>query len=1542
VAVDGSGNVFIADTVNNAIKELPRAFVSTKPISEAAGAGADQILPVLPTTQSLTGVFAPTSDQSWLTIGSTDDGVVHFSFTANSGITSRTAHLTVLGQQITITQAPPLEAAFLLEGPAAGADSDIVMTTGAWSATANAPWLHTTSFGSGNGLAAFTFDANPGATRTGTLTIAGETLTVTQAGSNYVAAGVTPLFLSGSVNSQAVAVDGLGNVYFTEIDSDTGDGAVDEWNASTHAVSTLVFSGLSFPEGVAVDASGNVYIADSGNNAIKEWNASTQQVATLVSSGLSFPEGVAVDASGNVYIADSANNAIKEWNPSNQQVTTLVDSGLSFPAGVAVDGLGNVYIADEGNGAIKEWNPSNQQVTTLPFAGLLDPEGVAVDGSGNVYVADTFNGIEEWNASSNQVTTLVASDLHQPRSVAVDGSGNDFIADTGNFTIKELPRAFVQAGPIGETSAFGTDQLLPVLPSTQSLTGAFAPSSDQSWLFIDSVTDGVIHFFFVQNDGPARTANITVLGQAIEVVQAASTVTSIISSTPSRVSVYGQSVTFTASVFSGASPVTEGSVTFTEGTTVLAGDVPVDNSGQASFTIATLAPLPYVYVITATYTGTSQYSPSTAILTQKVDPAPLSITIGNDSQTYGGPAANLSTDLPFAVSTGVNGEILLIRYSSTGDTPLANVGAYAITGTLADGTGQASNYSVTLTPGTLTVAPATLTVSANNAARAEGATNPKFSATITGFVNQDPDSVVSGAASLTTTATPSSGVGDYVITAALGTLSAANYTFAFVNGTLTIYAPVTPAQVSVDATVRNSPVGSAASPVTVVFDAPITPDSFTASALTLSRNGTAVPITTTISVQQGGNANTYLVSGLASYTAVDGSYTLSVDASQLVDDNDHPGAGAASASWLMDATAPTSAVSRLTTTQPGLSFAVSVAGSDPTPANGSTPSGIASYDLYVSSDGKHWSFWTAVSAASPSAMFTGASSTSYGFYSVAHDAAGNVETVSPHVEAGTYVPDYTPPAIHVASVNSATAAFTLNWQGVASGGSGLSRVDLYVQVDGGAVQDFAQVMPGSPVNGVYSGAVGYQALSDGVSHTYRFYSLGTNGYGIQQAAPASADATVTASFAVPPSLLVSTFSVEKGIAERSYVRFLAVGFNDATQLANWYGLGKLRLQQFDLNDANPQNVTLTAGMVSIAGSTMTIDFGAGGVTSLAPLNGSSSTITGDGYYSLALDLDGSGHFATIKNFYRLLGDVNGDGIVNTTDTNVITAALGQTGALLNADVNGDGTVNAIDRTYAARSMNRQLTRGLPMELANGHVPFGQLAPIAVPDVQSLLPAALAAWQRAGLNAAGVKLLEQATVQVVSLPNGFLALTAGSQIRIDATAQGQGWFVDATPAANEEFQLPGALPALAASPGGPAADRIDLLTVLIHEMGHMLGIGETDEVLLPGHVTNEDLSPGVRELPVAADVPAAFLTATQSLGAAGDDVLFVAGTDRARSSPVATAVLDTWIKRPAWQSSLPVADRPNVHASIPASGRMFSQGMRKVVDALFEALADDLD
>jgi len=410
-------------------------------------------------------------------------------------------------------------------GSAAGSNSVEIgflplLAAPSWSATVNAAWMHLASAsGTGAAIVPFTFDANPDpAVRTGAITLdSGVTLSVTQAGTSYIGPGPLFTLAPGLSGPAGVAVDGSGNVYI----ADTGQNAIREWIAATQQVTTLAPAGLTSPHGVAVDGAGNVYIADTGDNAIKQWSATTQEVTTLVSAGLNQPVAVAVDGSGNVYIADSGNNAIEEWSAATQQMTALVSTGLSNPSGVAVDAAGNVYIADTGNNAVKQWSASLQQVATLVSTGLNQPVAVAVDGSGNVYIADSQNNaIEEWGAATQQVTTLVSTGLSGPSGAAVDGLGNVYIADTGNNAIEEIPLVFAGPASVSEPVTAGSDALLPVLPSTVSLAGMFAPSSDQGWLTIGTIANGIVNFSFTANTSiSARTANITVLGQQIGVTQ---------------------------------------------------------------------------------------------------------------------------------------------------------------------------------------------------------------------------------------------------------------------------------------------------------------------------------------------------------------------------------------------------------------------------------------------------------------------------------------------------------------------------------------------------------------------------------------------------------------------------------------------------------------------------------------------------------------------------------------------------------------------------------------------------------------------------------------------------------------------------------------------------------------------------------------------------------------------------------------------------------------------------------------------------------------
>jgi len=251
-----------------------------------------------------------------------------------------------------------------------------------------------------------------------------------------------------------VAVDGSGNVFV----ADTGNNTVKELLAmGGYTTVNTLGSSFNSPEGVAVDGSGNVFVADTGNNAVKEILA-TGGYATVntLGSGFNSPGGVAVDGSGNVFVADVSSNAVKEILAAGGYTTVnTLGSGFISPGGVAVDGSGNVFVADTGNNAVKEVLAAGGYTTVNPLgSGFISPAGVAVDGSGNVFVADTGNSaVKEVLAAGGYITVnTLGSGFTSPFGVAVDGSGNIFVADTGNGAVKEIMIQSVNFG----SAAIGT------------------------------------------------------------------------------------------------------------------------------------------------------------------------------------------------------------------------------------------------------------------------------------------------------------------------------------------------------------------------------------------------------------------------------------------------------------------------------------------------------------------------------------------------------------------------------------------------------------------------------------------------------------------------------------------------------------------------------------------------------------------------------------------------------------------------------------------------------------------------------------------------------------------------------------------------------------------------------------------------------------------------------------------------------------------------------------------------------------------------------
>ncbi len=523
VAVGDPGNVYISDFNNGAIKELPYAYVDPTPQNEPADLTVDTLPSVLLPTENLSTPFAPTPNQSWVFYGGSTTGVVQFLVSANLGA-PRSGTLTVLGQPIVINQAGASSGTGttnLLVGPAAGSNTVTEFqfpSIASWSAGTTTPWLHlpvTTGTGSGNVL--FNYDANAGLTRSGTLTINGVPVTVTQAGSTYVQAPgpVTTLVGTGLGNPVSPAVDASGNVIF----SDSGIGAILEWSPG-NTTATSLFNGFT-PQGVSVDPAGNIYFADFNNQAVKEWRASDHSIIPLVDNSPGSPEGMSLDSATNVYWANPGDSSVKEWIAATTNVVTIVATNLTAPYGLAVDVANNIYIADTSGNAIKKWNPIANSLTTLGTSGINHPGNVAVDGSGNVYVANGFaNNIVEWVAASGNIVTLVPGGLNDPTGVSVDRSQNLYIADFNNSALKELPHAFVDPTPRTEPATAGSDSLPVVLPPGQNLSAQFAPVSSQPWLSIVGANSGVVNFNFLANtDIVARAASITLLGQNITVSQ---------------------------------------------------------------------------------------------------------------------------------------------------------------------------------------------------------------------------------------------------------------------------------------------------------------------------------------------------------------------------------------------------------------------------------------------------------------------------------------------------------------------------------------------------------------------------------------------------------------------------------------------------------------------------------------------------------------------------------------------------------------------------------------------------------------------------------------------------------------------------------------------------------------------------------------------------------------------------------------------------------------------------------------------------------------
>jgi RHS repeat-associated protein len=277
------------------------------------------------------------------------------------------------------------------------------------------------------------------------------------------------------VEPEGVAIDSKGNIWVADTSNnriqefnEKGEyqkqfGTLGEGNGS-----------LSHPDDIFVDAKGNPWVADTSNNRVQEFNEKGEYLAKFGSKGVGngqfeSPAGVTVDAKGDVWVADTSNNRAQEFVEKagayvySRQFGSYGTANGQFlePGGIATDSKGNVWVADL-EGDVQKFNEKGEYLFKFGSKGtgngqFEEPIGIATDSKGNAWVVDTNNDrVEEFNESGTYVSKFGAKgtaggQFEYPWGAAIDSKGHFWITDSSNYRVEELN----EKGEFIETFGFG-------------------------------------------------------------------------------------------------------------------------------------------------------------------------------------------------------------------------------------------------------------------------------------------------------------------------------------------------------------------------------------------------------------------------------------------------------------------------------------------------------------------------------------------------------------------------------------------------------------------------------------------------------------------------------------------------------------------------------------------------------------------------------------------------------------------------------------------------------------------------------------------------------------------------------------------------------------------------------------------------------------------------------------------------------------------------------------------------------------------------------
>jgi sugar lactone lactonase YvrE len=534
----------------------------------------------------------------------------------------------------------------------------------------------------------------------------------------------------------AGAVDAVGNVYIPDtngsrvrkvtpagiISTIAGNGTATHTGDGGLATAATVDA----PRGVAIDASGNIFIVEAGYNVIRKIDttgiittyAGIPSLTAVTDSGdggaatsanINTPRGIAVDVQGNLYIAESTGEVIRKVSTSGI-ISTVAGVGvagntgnggaanvarLNAPDGVAVDAQGNYYIADASNSVVRKVTASTGIISlyagnaTGGYAGdgglaysanLLGPRSVAVDEGGNVYIADTNNFVVRKVDTDGYISTIAGTGISgnngdggsatlaqmgSTYGVTVDSAGNLFIVDNTNNNVRKLTATsgLVQFGsvPFGTTTTatvtLGNAGSQPLVLSGIAITGTgftettpasrgctvtttLAPGSEcLLTVSFKPTTLGQYTGTVTFTDNAGSPQLVTLTGTGIKLPP-----TFTLTSTPVGYTLIGSPASLTVKVSSTSLPSTiaTGTVQFLNGSTAMS-TVTLDSTGSATLALGSALPAGS-YGFSTYYSGDanfqSGYSPSITFWVQNDFAIALSSTSGQMS-----PGGSLTTTL---------------------------------------------------------------------------------------------------------------------------------------------------------------------------------------------------------------------------------------------------------------------------------------------------------------------------------------------------------------------------------------------------------------------------------------------------------------------------------------------------------------------------------------------------------------------------------------------------------------------------------------------------------------------------------------------------------------------------------------------------------------------------------------------------------------------------------------------------------------------------------------------------------------------------------